>query len=57
MYLAKLFTVITCQNLVWNVCGMLNFDTIEARSVNRMSNQMISYNAEHTCSLVQQICV
>ena len=43
-----------------NVYGMLNFDTfvqVEARSVDKMNNQRISYGAEDRRSLVQQICV
>ena len=39
---------------------MLNFDTfvqVEARSVDRMNNQRISYGAEDKHSLVQQSCI
>ena len=42
---------------LWNVCGMLKFETFVLRSVNRMNNQRINYGTEDKDYLVQQIHV
>ena len=55
MQLSKLFTVLTCQRLSWNVCEMLNFDTLFL--VNRMNDQRTSYGTEDKRSSIRQIHV
>ena len=57
MQLFNLFTNITCYHFLWNICGMLNFDTLICLKQEGMKDQRTSCGAENKRSSVQQLCI